>query len=143
MLATTLGRCSSGLLIGDLDLAFVDGLNHIVRVLLVDGAANALASTKDLLNSRRKVLAERLVAHGPGNLNDLVERNVAAVLNVLDLLAVTRGLLERLNDQRRSTGHNAHLSLTVLDSELNSNVQTLPLAGRLGNVFTNLLGRLS
>lgn len=60
--------------------------------LLLDRAANALASAEDLLHGARESAAERLEAHRPRNVNDLVERDVAAVHNVLGLLAVTRGL---------------------------------------------------
>ena len=65
-----------------------------MRRLLLDGAANTLARTKNLLDRAGKSAAERLEAHRPRNVNDLVESDVAAVHNVLGLLAVTRGLCE-------------------------------------------------
>ena len=49
------------LLLRNLDLALVDPLNHIVRVLLLHGAADALGGTEDLLDDTSEVLGERLV----------------------------------------------------------------------------------
>lgn len=63
------------------------------------------------------------------------------VLDVLLLLAVTRGLLEGLDDQGRGRGNDRDSSLTVLDGELDSNTETLPVTSVLGNIFTDLLGR--
>lgn len=64
------------------------------------------------------------------------------MLDVLNLLAVPRRLLERLEDQCRSRGHNRHGGHTVLASQLASHTHTLVVLGRLGNVITNLLGGL-
>ena len=80
------------LLVGNLNLALVDGVDDVVRGLAVNGAANRLGSAENLLRDTRKLLRQRLGAHCPCNLPDLVERDVAGVLDVLLLLAVTRGL---------------------------------------------------
>ena len=100
---------------GDLDVARVDGLDDIVRRAAVDGAADRLASAEDLLDAvgerRREGLLD--VAHGARDVNDAagegegqfvllewaqkgegerdarVKLNVAGVLDVLLLLAVT------------------------------------------------------
>jgi hypothetical protein len=74
------------------------------------------------------------------DLDDLIERDVARVLHVLHLLAVPRGLLERLEDQCGRRGHNAHLSHAVLARQQHSHTHTLVVLGGLGNVITNLLG---
>jgi hypothetical protein len=58
-------------------------------------AADALARAEDLLDRARQLLGERLVPHGAGDLNDLVEGDVAGVRDVLLLLAVTRRLCAR------------------------------------------------
>jgi hypothetical protein len=81
-----------------------------VRGLAVDGAADRLGGTEDLLDTTGEVLGERLVSHLAGNLMrvsvfiprrrhttyvvDLVERNVTGVLDVLLLLAVPWGLCD-------------------------------------------------
>lgn len=130
-----------GLLVVNLDLAGVDALDDGVRVLAVDSAADRLGSAEDLLDGTREALGKRLEAHLAGNLDNLVERDVATVLDVLLLLAVTRGLLERLDDERRGRGDDRDGSLTVLDGKLDSDTQTLPVTSGLGNVFTDLLGR--
>jgi hypothetical protein len=61
---------------------------------------------------------------------------------VLLLLAVTVGLFETLDKEGGSRRHNRDGSLTVLDGELHSDAKTLPVLGGLGNIFTDLLGRL-
>lgn len=63
------------------------------------------------------------------------------MLDVLLLLAVTRGLLKSADDQGRGGGNNRDLSLTVLDGQLDSDTETLPVSSALGNVFSDLLGR--
>jgi hypothetical protein len=60
------------------------------------------------------------------------------VLDVLLLLAVTRGLLESLDDEGRSGGNDGDSGLTVLDGQLDCDTETLPVAGGLGDIFTDL-----
>lgn len=71
---------------------------------------------------------------------DLVEGNVTGVGNVLLLLSVPRRLLQGLDDQRGSGRNNGDLGLTVLDGQLNSDSETLPVTSGLGDIFTDLLG---
>ena len=59
------------------------------------------------------------------------------MLDVLLLLAVSRGLLEGLDNEGRSGGDDRDLSLTVLDGELDGDTETLPVAGGLGDIFTD------
>lgn len=63
-----------------------------MRGLAVDGAANRLSGTEDLLHASRELLGERLGLHCPCNVDDLVEGNVARVLDVLLLFTVAWGL---------------------------------------------------
>lgn len=63
-------------------------------------------------------------------------------LTVLDLLAVTRSLLQGLNDEGSGRRHDRDDGLSVLDGQADGDLQTLPVSGRLGDVVTNLLGRL-
>lgn len=74
--------------------------------------------------------------------DDLVERNVSSVLDVLLLLSVSRRLLQGLDDQTRSAGDDRDLGLTVLDGQLDGDSETLPVTGGLGDIFTDLLGGL-
>merc|ERR1712002_59679 len=73
--------------------------------------------------------------------DDVVHGDVAVVLDVLHLLPVPWGLLQGLDDQGSCGGNHRHLGLTILDGELDSDLETFPLLGGLGDVVTNLLGR--
>lgn len=63
-------------------------------------------------------------------------------LTVLDLLLVTWGLLEGLDDQRGGRWQDLDLGLTVLNGQLDGDSQALPLGGVLGDIFRNLPWRL-
>ena len=60
--------------------------------LSVHGATNALRRAEDFLRTSREILGERLGLHCSRNVDDLVEGDVARVLDVLLLLAITWGL---------------------------------------------------
>ena len=73
---------------------------------------------------------------------------------VLVLLSVSGRLIELADDEGRSAGNDLHLchdestithysSLTIHDSELDRDLQTLPVHGSLLDVVTDLLGGLS
>ena len=47
--------------------------------------------------------------------------------------------LESLDDKGGSGGDDVNLSLTVLDGKLDGHTETLPSAGRLCDIFTDLL----
>lgn len=131
----------SNLLLGDVDVAAVNGLNDRLGRLAINLAANTVGGSENLLDGTREVLGERLVSHGAGDLNDLVEGDRLVVLDVLLLLAVAWGLLEGLDDERRSSGNNRDGSLTVLDGKLDSYAQAFLL--KIVSIFLerrNMLG---
>ena len=82
-------------------------------------------------------------------------RNSLSEMNtVLVLLSVSGGLVELADDEGRSAGNDFHLlhdestgthhsSLTIHDSELDRDLQTLPVHGSLLDIVTDLLGGLS
>lgn len=80
------------------------------------------------------------MSHGASNLENLVSGDVTVVLDVLGLLSVSEGLLELLNDERSGVGNNFRDGLSVLDGQLSSNSDTLPVQRGLLDVFTDLLG---
>lgn len=80
------------LLVWHLDLTIVDGVDHVLRCLVVHPACNAAARPKDLLHAAGEVLGQGFGLHCPCNLVNLLERDVAIVLDVLLLLAVAWGL---------------------------------------------------
>ena len=123
------------------NLASLDVVADVLGAAAIDLAADGEGSTEDLQDGTLEALGHGAVTHGASNLNNVVEGDRLAVLDVLLLLAVTRGLLEGLDDQRRGGGDNRDSGLTVLDGQTHSHTQTLPVASVLGNVFTNLLGR--
>lgn len=107
-----------------INLAVLDGLQDSLGGLSIDLAANTLSSSQHLPDGSLQLLGERLEAHGAGNLNDLIEADGLVVLDVLLLLAVTRGLLEGLDDERGGSGHDRDGSLTVLDGQLDGDTET-------------------
>ncbi|GER28707.1 auxin efflux carrier [Striga asiatica] len=106
-------------------------LLQILRILPVHGAANGNTRSQDLLHSAAQVLRHGARAHDLRDLDDVVERDVAVVLDVLRLLPVTLRLLQRLDDQRRGRRHHGDLRLAVLDRELDGHAEALPVLGRL------------
>lgn len=62
------------------------------------------------------------------------------MLDVLDLLAVTWGLLEGLDNEGGRRGNNVNSGLTILNGQTNGDLKTFPVLGGLGNVVTDLLG---
>lgn len=64
------------------------------------------------------------------------------LLTVLDLLAVPWRLLQGFDDEGGGGGHDRDGGDTVLDAQLDSDLQTLPVSGRLGDIISDLLGRL-
>ena len=82
-------------------------------------------------------------------------RNLLSEMNtVLVLLSISGGLVELADDEGRSAGNDFHLfhdetnlahysSLAVHDSELDRDLQTLPVHGSLLDIVTDLLGGLS
>lgn len=130
------------LLFGNVNLTLVDLVDDVVCRLSVDSASDRLAGSQDLLDRAAELLCQRLVPHSAGNLDDLIHGDVSVVLTVLLLLAVADGLLQGLDDQRAGGRDDGDLCLTVLDGQLHSDTQTLPVLTGFSNVFTDLLGRL-
>merc|ERR1719166_571715 len=77
----------------------------------------------------------------PGRVEDVIHGDVSVVLDVLHLLPVSVGFLESFDDESSGRGTNSNLSLSVLHSQLYCDLQSFPIAGGLGDIFTNLLGR--
>ena len=77
-----------------------------------------------------------------GDLDDLFQRDVAVVLDVLLLLSVAQRLLERLDDVGRGGRDDLDGSLTVLADQLDGDVQALPGLSSLDDIIGDLLGGL-
>lgn len=77
-----------------------------------------------------------------GDLDDLLQRDVAVVLDVLLLLSVAQRLLERLDDVGRGGRDDHDGRLTVLADQLDRDVQALPGLGSLDDIIGDLLGGL-
>merc|ERR1711908_8757 len=129
------------LLVRNRDGAVVDCLDDIVRIPAFDVAASGLRRAKNLLDGPDELTGHRTRTHDPRDGDDLGERDVSGVLNVLDLLAVTLRLLEGLDDQGRRRRDDPNLSLPVLADQLHGDTKALPLLGGLGNIITDLLRR--
>lgn len=60
-------------------------------------------------------------------------------LTILDLLPVTWWFFQSFDNHRRSTWYNRHFGLSVLNGQLDSNPETLPVLGCLGDIISNFL----
>ena len=112
------------------DLASLDRIADSPGALSINLAANAEGSAENLLDGTLKSLGERLEPHRPGNVDNLIKSDGLVVLDVLLLLPVTRGLLERPDDKRRGGRDDRDRGLTVLDGELDGHTETLLYAGK-------------
>lgn len=148
-----------------LNRALLDIITDLLRRSAVNLASNAERGSQDLQHGTLELAGHGLVsvAHGAGNVDDLVERDRLRVLDVLLLLAVTRGLLKGSDDERRRRRHDGDGSLSVLDRELDGHTQaflhaavscavledfscfcgmcTYPVSCCLCDIFTDLLWR--
>ncbi|KAM1862591.1 hypothetical protein ACFX14_003033 [Malus domestica] len=88
--------------------------------LLVDRATHVDAGSKNLLHRAGQLHGHGSVPHNLGDLNDVINRDVSDVLDVLGLLAITLGLFQGLDAQCGRRRHHRNLSLPVLDGELDS-----------------------
>ena len=107
------------------DLASLNRIAHSLGALSIDLASNAEGSSENLLGDALEALRERLEAHGPRDLDDLVESDGLAVLDVLLLFPVARRLLEGADDKGRSGRDDRDSGLSVLDGELDGHAETL------------------
>lgn len=107
------------------NLASLDVIGDILGAAAIDLAADGESSTEDLKDGTLELLGKRALTHLTSDLNDLVERDGLGVLDVLLLLAVTRRLLEGLDDKGRGGGHNGDSGLTVLDGQTDGDTETL------------------
>ena len=110
-----------------LNLASLDVVGDLLGGAAVNLAAGGESGTKDLLDGTLEVLGHGLEPHLASDLDDLVQRDRLGVLDVLLLLAVPGRLLEGLDDQGGSGGHNRNRGLTVLDGESDRDTETLPV----------------
>ena len=62
------------------------------------------------------------------------------MLDVLHLLAITWRLLQGLDDESGGRGNDVDGGLTVLDGQLDGDLEAFPVLGGLGDVVTDLLG---
>ena len=61
---------------------------------------------------------------------------------MLHFLPVTWRFLQRADDERTCRRYDLDLRLSILNDQLHGDLQAFPVTGRLGDVVTNLLGRL-
>ena len=74
------------------NLTSQDVVRDVLGTSALNLATNAVRRTQDLPYCSRQVLGERLVAHRPADLDNLLQRDGLGVLDVLLLLAVAWGL---------------------------------------------------
>lgn len=110
-----------------------------MRGLTVDGASDGEARAEDFLDGSDKLLGHGLVSHSSGDVDDGIKGDVSTVLDVLDLLSVSWGFLELLQDQGRGSWNDSWGGHTIDDTQSNSDLDTLPVHGGLLDIFTDLL----
>ena len=155
------------------NLTVINGSNDIRRMLSIYSAANGtsckcktkwlLAGSEDFLHSTWELVRVGTLTQDLGHLNDLIESDVSIVLNykwpdsqkttILFLLSISWRLIQLANDQRRSTRHHFHLeirltpfpysSLTIYNSQLDSDLQAFPIHCSLLDIVTDFLGSLN
>ena len=81
------------------DFAIVNAFGDDSGRLSIDLASNAECCSQNFLDSSTQILGERLVAHGPCNLDNLIKADGFAVLDILLLLAIARWLFQRSDDK--------------------------------------------
>lgn len=104
-----------------LNLSTLNVIADVLGTSSINLATNTKGGTQDLLHRTLQILGQRLKTHRAGNLDNLVERDRFAVLDILLLLAVARRLLERPDDKGRGGGDNRHSGLSVLDGKFDGN----------------------
>ena len=125
-------------------------------------SAHILACSKDLLHGSSEFVSVRTLTKDLRHLNDLIQSDVSVVLDfplpplliptVLLLLAVARRLVQLTNDQRGSTGnyfdlrvknkHQSNSSLTIDHSQLDGDLQALPVHGGFLDIVSHFLRSL-
>lgn len=83
------------LLVRNLNVTRVDGINHVVWGLAINGASNRLCCTKHLLDSTSEVFCQRSGTHYSCDRENFVQGNVSSVLNIFLLFTITWGLWTR------------------------------------------------
>jgi hypothetical protein len=129
---------TANLLVWYVDIPIVNPINDVMRRLPIYRAPDALSRAQDLLHRPAELLRQALRPHRPRDVDDLVEGDVARVLDVLLLLPVARGLLEGFDDEGGGGGDDGDGGLAVLDGELDGDAEAFPLAGGFGDIFTDL-----
>ena len=121
-----------------------------------------LASSKDFLHRSSQLVSVGTLTKELRHLDHLIKSDVSVVLDcplrqlpirtVLLLLAVTRRLVQLTNDQRGSTGNHFHLgvknehethgSLTIDHSQLDGDLQALPVHSGFLDIVSDFLRSL-
>lgn len=77
------------LFLRDLDFAGIDGVAQVLGALAIDSAADRVGGTEDFLDSALQLTSVGLEAHSTGNFNNVIQGDVAGVLDWKDPLSIT------------------------------------------------------
>ena len=106
----------------------------------VNGTSDRLSCSEDLFDDSRQFLGHGPGPHDAGSIQDVIHGDVTVVFDVFDLLTITWGLFQGLDDQGCGRGNDIDSGLTILDGQPDCDLETFPVLGGLGNIVTNLLG---
>ena len=110
------------------NLSRLDIITDVLGTSSIHSTSNAESCSKNLLDTTLKRLTHRLELHCSSNFNNLIQGNVSTVFDVLLLLSVTRRFFKSTDDEGGSRGDNGYLSLSILNSEFDSNSKTFPVS---------------
>ena len=122
-----------GFVVIDGDGAVVDGSDDVAGVLVVDSAANGVGGAEDLLDGTRHLAGDGAAAHNLGDLDDVLEGDVA----VVGLVGV---VVQGLDDEGSGGGDDRHGCLAVDDDQLDGDLHSHPVHGGLLDLLTHNLG---
>ena len=106
----------------------------------VNGATDRLGCSKNLLHAAGELTGHGARPHHSGSIDDIIHGDVTVVLDVLHFLPVPWGFLQGLDDESRSRRNDCNRGLSVLDLQLDGDLQTFPVTSCLSDVISNLLG---
>jgi hypothetical protein len=127
------------LLFWDFEFTFSDLVDNVMWVFSVNGATDRVSSSQKFSANSSQIFGHGSVFHDSSGGQDIVPGDVTVVNDVLDLLSVSWGFFQSFDQERRGGWNDGDLGLSVLDGQLNGDLQTFPFFGVLADIVTDFL----